>query len=195
MRDKRTLEMTSLAMFIAIVVVMAMIPHVGFFQYGGGIAVTTLHIPVIIGTLYGGVKFGASLGIAFGVFSMIIAFLRPDSGNVIFQAPHIAIIPRLIFGLATWYLFVGLTRLIRDFRVRVGVTFALATLLHTVVTLAFIVIFQASLREMYGEFITLLMAAFPLNGLLEMGLAIVIGTPIAVRLMRSREYSLHEYQE
>ncbi len=191
MRDKRTKEMTTMAMFIAIIVVMALIPYVGFFQYGG-IAFTTLHIPVIIGTLYGGWKFGAGLGFTFGLFSMIIAFMRPDPSNVIFQNPVVAIAPRLIFGLATWYMYVGLKRVISDIRLSTALTFLLATLVHTVITISFVVLFLGFYREFIGEFIGIILAVMPINGTIEIVSAIVIGTPIVLRLRASDMFRLHE---
>ncbi len=186
MRNTKVNEMTVMAMFVAIIVVMALIPYVGFFQYGG-IAFTLLHIPVIIGTIYGGLKFGVSLGFAFGLFSMIIAFMRPDPGNIIFQNPLLAIPPRVIFGLVTWYIFVGLRRL-PDFRIRVALTFLLGTLVHTVVTLSFLILLEGFFREFIGEFIRIIMVVFPLNGTIEIVAAVLVGTPVIMALWRSEAF-------
>ncbi len=186
MRNTKVSEMTVMAMFVAIIVVMALIPQVGFFQYGG-IAFTLLHIPVIIGTIYGGPKFGLSLGFAFGLFSMIVAFMLPDPANVIFQNPVVAIAPRMIFGLVTWYIFVGLKRL-SDFRLRVALTFLLGTLVHTVVTLSFVILFLGFFREFIGEFINLIIIVFPLNGTIEIVTAVLVGTPVIMALWRSAAF-------
>ena len=52
MTEKKTIEMTMMAMFIAIIVAMSMIPFIGYIQIGP-VAIVTIHIPVIIGTIYG----------------------------------------------------------------------------------------------------------------------------------------------
>ncbi len=192
--EQRVRDMTMLSMFIAIIVAMAMIPQVGFFQYGV-VAITLLHIPVIIGTLYGGLKYGIVLGAAFGVFSMFIAFLRPGAVDVIFQNPILAITPRVLFGIATWYIFVGLGRLIDRPALHVGLTFVLGTFVHTVFTLTFLAFFQTQLEEVYGQLITLLQVVIPINGTLEMALAALIGTPITLRLMASPYFNSQERSE
>ncbi len=189
MRDKKTLEMTLIGLFSAIIIAMAFIPQVGFFRYGG-IAITTLHIPVIIGAIFGGAKFGIALGFTFGLFSFIVAITLPDPGNLIFQNPILAIAPRVIFGLSIWYVYQGLRRLFKKPEVHLPLTFLLTTLIHTGVTVAFIILFQASIREFFGAFYNVILIIFPLNGLVEIGLAILIGTPIVMRLRRSQAFEI-----
>ncbi|MFW5913435.1 MAG: ECF transporter S component [Bacillota bacterium] len=189
MRNKKTLEMTTMAMFIAIIVVMAMIPQVGFFQYGG-VAITTLHVPVIISAIYGGRKFGLTIGFAFGLFSMIIAYMRPDPGNVVFQNPVIAILPRALFGLASAYIFIGLSKVIKNMPVVVGLTFALGTLTHTFLVLSSIAFLENSIRAILGEFYDLIIIVMALNGPIEIAIAVIIGTPIIIRLKNSSQFSL-----
>lgn len=189
MRDKKTLEMTLLGLFSAIIIAMAFIPQVGFFRYGG-IAITTLHIPVIIGAIFGGTKFGTALGFTFGLFSFIVAITLPDPFNVIFQNPILAIVPRVIFGFSIWYLYKGLKRVIKKPEIHLPLTFLFSTLIHTLVTIAFIVIFEASIREFFGAFYGVLLLVFPLNGLIEIGLAVLIGPPIIMRLRRSETFEI-----
>ncbi|MFP4078106.1 MAG: ECF transporter S component [Candidatus Izemoplasmataceae bacterium] len=189
MRNKKTLEMTTMAMFIAIIVVMAMIPQVGFFQYGG-VAITTLHVPVIIGAIYGGRKFGFTLGLAFGLFSLLIAYLRPGPVDVVFQNPVISILPRALFGLATAYIFIGLSKLIKNEPVAVGITFALGTFTHTVFTLSVLILFQESIQDFLGPLFSFIASVMALNGPIEIALAIIIGTPIVIRLKNSSQFSL-----
>lgn len=189
MRNKKTLEMTTMAMFIAIIVVMAMIPQVGFFQYGG-VAITTLHVPVIIGAIYGGRKFGLVLGTAFGVFSLIVAYLRPGPVDVVFQNPVISILPRALFGLATAYIFIGMQKLIKKVPLAVALSFALGTFTHTVLTLSALILFQDAIEEFLGPLFTFIASVMALNGPIEIAVAVIIGTPIVVRLKQSTQLSL-----
>lgn len=192
MRDKRTLEMNLIALFIAIIVAMAFIPQVGFIAYGG-VAITTLHIPVIIGAIHGGRKFGAILGLAFGVFSLIVAYTMPRGpGDFIFQNPVIAIVPRLMFGVAAYYIFIGFRRLISHKTAAIALTFIFATLAHSVFTLSFMVLFADQIETTFGQLYQFLLGIVSINGALETIGAALIGTPIVTRLLASNSLSLEE---
>ncbi|MBR6426917.1 MAG: ECF transporter S component, partial [Clostridia bacterium] len=56
--DSKTLRMTIAALFVAIIVVMDVIPQVGFFSYGA-ISITFLIIPVAVGAYLLGAGWGA----------------------------------------------------------------------------------------------------------------------------------------
>jgi uncharacterized membrane protein len=189
MRNRKTSEMTMMAMFIAIIVAMSMIPFLGYIQIGP-VAIVTIHIPVIIGTIYGGRKYGLVLGTAFGVFSLIVAYVRPGVADVVFQNPFISILPRIIFGLLTWYIYKGLRALISNEPVVIGLTFGLATLTHTIVVLSSLVFFQDSIEEFFGPLFQFIAAVMALNGPIEIILAIMIGTPIVRRLKASNEFTM-----
>lgn len=62
-----------------------------------GVNATTMHIPVIIGAMLGGPMVGTLVGLIFGVSS----FLRANSP--IFADPIIAILPRLLIGVMSYY--------------------------------------------------------------------------------------------
>ncbi len=192
MRDKRTLEMNLIALFIAIIVAMAFIPQVGFIAYGG-VAITTLHIPVIIGAIHGGRKFGIILGIAFGVFSLIVAYVMPRGpGDFIFQNPVIAIVPRFLFGLVTFYIFIGFRKLVSPQTASIVLTFIFAALAHSVFTLSFMVLFADQIETTFGQLYQFLLGLVSVNGLLETVGAALIGTPIVKRLLASETLSLEQ---
>ncbi|SET81124.1 Uncharacterized membrane protein [Natronincola peptidivorans] len=62
-----------------------------------GINATTMHIPVIIGAILGGPMVGTFVGMIFGVSS----FLRATTP--FFADPLIAILPRLLIGIMSFY--------------------------------------------------------------------------------------------
>ncbi|SDK87965.1 ECF transporter S component [Natronincola ferrireducens] len=62
-----------------------------------GVNATTMHIPVIIGAILGGPMIGTFVGMIFGVSS----FLRAT--NPFFADPLVAILPRLLIGIITYY--------------------------------------------------------------------------------------------
>jgi len=89
---------------------------------------TILHIPVIIGALLMGPKYGAVLGFMFGLSSMMFATFSPvptsfvfspflnvpgtDSGNM--WAFVVAFVPRILVGVVPWYVFIGLRKLLTE---------------------------------------------------------------------------------
>lgn len=65
---------------------------------------TIMHIPAIIGGVLEGPVVGLLAGAIFGIFS----FLQAD--NPVFLNPVIAVAPRLLIGVVSWAVFVGLRR-------------------------------------------------------------------------------------
>jgi len=65
-----TFRLVLTAFFLAILILLASVPFLGFIPLGI-INATTLHIPVIIASIVLGPKLGAFLGGAFGIISMI----------------------------------------------------------------------------------------------------------------------------
>ncbi|WP_369834900.1 ECF transporter S component [Halanaerobium sp. MA284_MarDTE_T2] len=59
--------------------------------------VTILHLPVILGGILEGPVVGIMIGLIFGIFSFIRAT------NPIFADPIIAVLPRLLIGVAAYY--------------------------------------------------------------------------------------------
>ena len=59
--SKKTVSMVQLALFTAIIILLAFVPGLGFIPIGV-IKATTIHIPVIIGAILMGPKAGAFLG-------------------------------------------------------------------------------------------------------------------------------------
>jgi len=110
----KTRRLVFLAMWSAIIIVMALIPYVGYIPINPAITLTTLQIPVIIGAIMLGPVDGAFLGLVFGVTSMIQApFLQAPTaflfnpfvpmGN--YKSAIIAIVPRVLIGVVAAYVY------------------------------------------------------------------------------------------
>ena len=150
-RRERILEITTLAMFSAIILVMVFVPYLGLITLFGIPSITLIHIPVLIGGAMLGRKQGAVLGLVFGVGTLIRATY--SSGfDILFIFPWVSVVPRVIFGFLaydvtrgigslfrrlagsakwTWFLRQRLTSLI--------VAFALLTALHTLMVVPLMV--------------------------------------------------------
>lgn len=86
------------ALFITIILVMGLVPYLGFISIGN-ISATILPIPVILGAALLGPKRGVLYGFVFGVSSFLIAILRPTGADALFIDPLISIVPRVLFGI------------------------------------------------------------------------------------------------
>ena len=89
---------------------------------------TTLHIPVIVGAILLGPKYGAVLGAAFGLASMLFATFAPGATSFVFSpfinmpgttsgsllALLVAFVPRIMIGVVAWYVFAGMDALLRS---------------------------------------------------------------------------------
>jgi uncharacterized membrane protein len=85
--------------------------HWGFIPWFGGISLTIMHVPVIIGAILEGPIVGAVIGLIFGVFSMIQAAVAPGGpSDIWFTNPLLSVLPRLFIGPIAWLVWSGLKR-------------------------------------------------------------------------------------
>jgi len=98
-----------------------------------GVAVS--HIPVVLGTILGGLPVGMFLSLIFGGVSLYQAYTTPMALAPAFMNPLVSILPRLLIPVAVW----AVSKLIRyknDGNVwRVGVLAVLGSLANTVFVL------------------------------------------------------------
>lgn len=113
-----TKKFTLTAMFLAILILLASVPFLGFIPIGP-INATTMHIPVIIASIILGPKLGGFLGGVFGIISMIratviisptsflfspfIPVIGTDQGS--WKAILIAVIPRILIGVVPYFIY------------------------------------------------------------------------------------------
>ena len=80
--------------------------HWGFIPWFGGVSLTIMHIPVIIGAILEGPAVGAGIGLIFGLFSMLQAAIAPSGPTDFwFTNPLLSILPRLMIGPITWLVY------------------------------------------------------------------------------------------
>lgn len=115
-----------LALFTAIVFVLGLTP-LGMVPLGL-IKATTLHIPVIIGCLLLGPRYGAVLGFMFGLVSFLSNTMSPAVLSFAFTpliplpgTPNgsplsliICFVPRILVGVVPWFVYRGLQKLMKE---------------------------------------------------------------------------------
>lgn len=97
--------MAFMSLFIAIELLMVMVPFLGFIPIGP-LRATTLHIPVIIAGIILGKEMGAVIGLVFGLSSLVVNTIQPTVTSFVFSpfisgsvmSLIIAIIPRILIG-------------------------------------------------------------------------------------------------
>lgn len=102
-RKITTRKMVVTAILGAITVVLGLTP-LGFIPLGL-ISITTMHIPVIVAGILEGPFVGGLVGLIFGLSSMLNAVLRPTPISFIFLNPIVSVLPRILIGVFSAYVY------------------------------------------------------------------------------------------
>lgn len=164
----------------------------GFIPLGTVAVMTIIHIPVLIGAIILGKKFGMILGFTFGLGSLITAASLLGI-NAPWTNPLLSILPRIFLGYITVVYYDFFKSKFNNENFSLGLTLGLATLTHTliVVPLFYLVAktgfyFTASENPFTGasNLLAIFTGIFTLNGLIEILLAILVGLPIIKALKK-----------
>lgn len=131
------------AMIIAIIVIMGLIPQVGYIMILPGLSLTLVHLPVLLGCYIGGPKKGLLYGLVFGLTSWYQAMFNMSGLNIFFIYPWISVLPRVLFGFIAGLVFSFLRKLLKGkdkFYVTSGTSFLL-TVVHTALVFSCLFIF------------------------------------------------------
>ena len=112
-----TMSMVQVAIFGAIICIMAFTPFLGYIPLGFTRA-TIIHVPVIVASLLMGPKKGAALGFLFGLTSFINNTMNPTPTSFVFTPFYsvgdvsggigsvvICFIPRILVGIVPFYVY------------------------------------------------------------------------------------------
>lgn len=113
----KTLGMVQVALFAALIIIMAFTPFLGYIPLGFTRA-TIIHIPVIIGSILLGPKKGAILGGVFGLTSLINNTMNPTVTSFVFSPFYslgevsggigsliICFVPRILVGVIPYFIY------------------------------------------------------------------------------------------
>ncbi|MFU8792945.1 MAG: ECF transporter S component [Acholeplasmataceae bacterium] len=105
-------EMALASIFSAIILVLALVPQIGFVTILPGVSITLVHIPTLIGIFILPRRYAFLMGAMFGIGSWIASFLYGVSPfDLAFQYPWISVLPRILFAVAAFYIYKGLSQL------------------------------------------------------------------------------------
>ncbi len=112
MKKQSVYDLTLTSVFVAIILVMSLIPQIGFITILPGVSVTLVHIPVLIGIFLLPRNNAIILGLFFGIGSWIASFMYGNTVlDLAFRNPLISVVPRILFAVAAYYIFQGLKKI------------------------------------------------------------------------------------
>lgn len=122
MKSLNTKVLTTYALFLAIMLIMAFVPGLGFIPTSVA-AIVIIQVPVIIASYFLGFKGGMFFGLVFGLTSVIKCFTEPDAfAMIIMNAGGLKtvglmiiclIVPRIMIGVTSRAVYTLLTSLTR----------------------------------------------------------------------------------
>ena len=186
-KNTRSLVLTSV--FIALIIVMTVIPYTGYINYGA-VEITTLHLVVILGAVCLGWKAGTLLGFVWGFTCVLRAFTNP--AWILFTNPLISVLPRIFVGMVAGLVFLWARRHMKDL-IAVAVAGAAATLTNSVFVLSAMYVFGGmieSYRAFFELFKTILSTLIAVNGTIELAAAIIV-VPIIYHALQAAASAAH----
>ena len=197
MRSMKTKNLTLFAFFLAVELVLLFTP-LGFLRIGP-LSATLMHIPVIIASITMGWKYGACLGLVFGLCSVWNATFAPSitsfcfspfmsfgeyQGN--FSSLIIAIVPRILIGLLSALVYSALRKRNINEHGSIIASALTGSFVNTVLVLGLIYIFfgasyAAVTNISYEALIGVLMGVVFTNGIAEA----VIGCIVALTVCKA----------
>lgn len=186
----KTRDLTLNALFIALTVVMSIVPNFGVIQIGV-ISITILHVPVIIAGLVLGFRAAVINSLAFGFASLFVALSR-GSGllDPLFINPLVSVLPRLLFGISIGLINGGMKKISKNDALNDGVSAVVSTVIHSILVLSALFISAIGnpafmeLGDTTSKLFLFFMGIFVSNALLEVAAAVVFALPVANVLRR-----------
>lgn len=208
-RNEKTLGLVQVALFTAIIFVLAMVPGLGYIPLGV-VRATTIHIPVIVGSLVLGPKKGAVLGAMFGLTSLINNTISPTVTSFVFSpvlamemggvkgaamSLIICFVPRILIGVVPYYVYGGIRKVMKkgnaSMIAALGAAGVAGSLTNTLLVMNMIYIFfgnqYASAKEIpYEALYGSILAIIGMNGVPEAVVAAVLVVAIGRVFFKSR---------
>jgi uncharacterized membrane protein len=203
------LIMVQLALLSAVIVVLATVPYVGYIKIPVlAVQATTIHIPVIVGSILLGWKAGAFLGGVFGLTSLIINTMEPGITSFCFSpfvelgdgmggnplALVVCFVPRILCGIVPYWVYQGLMKLFRNpdkFR-KLSVLLAgiAGSMTNTILVMSMIYLFfgaqYAAARGLAFEAVLgVVLSVVGINGTIEAIIAALIASAVVLAMRRA----------
>lgn len=152
--------------------------------------ITIQHLPVIIGGIVEGPIIGGIVGLIFGLFSMYLNMSQPVLLSPIFMNPIIAIIPRVLIGIVSYYVFKIMKEKFNKEKLGLILAAIAGTITNTagVLGLTYILAMEqfATLKEISSAAVAGALGTIAVsNGIPECIVAVMIVVPVCLALFLS----------
>lgn len=155
--SKSTTGMVQVALFAALIIIMAVTPMLGYIPLGFTRA-TIIHIPVILGSILLGPGKGAILGGVFGLTSFVNNTINPTVTSFVFTPFYklgefeggfgsliICFLPRILVGVVPYFVYKGLQKIMQQKKsgklLALSVAGLAGSLTNTILVMGFIFVF------------------------------------------------------
>ncbi|MEG0167741.1 MAG: ECF transporter S component [Ruthenibacterium sp.] len=198
----KALDLAQLALFSAIIIVLAFTPFIGYIPLGITKA-TIIHIPVIVGSILLGPKKGAILGALFGATSLISNTISPTLASFTFSPFYsggnfwslvVCFVPRILVGVVPYFVYRGIKKLQKSEKASEVLPLAVAglagSMTNTLLVMHLILLFfgdsyaqvkGVAVQALYGFILTII----GVNGVPEAIVAMLFTVVIVKALFRA----------
>jgi uncharacterized membrane protein len=150
--DKSGLRKIVVAGIMSAIAIFLGATGLGFISWFAGVSITIMMVPVIIAAVMEGPVVGLTVGLLFGVFSLIQAAVAPKSPlDPIFVYPWLSVLPRLFIGPIAWLVYTGIkgSRILGKARNVIGMAVAgiAGSITNTVLVLLVLGVFYLGYTE------------------------------------------------
>lgn len=153
---------------------------------------TIMHIPVIIGAILEGPLVGGAIGLIFGLFSMYQNLTAPNLTSFLFMNPIIAILPRVLIGVVTYYVYAFIKNKFKNKSISIAIASIAGTLTNTIGVLGFTYLLYldryAAAKGISTDMVGgALLTVVGTNGVAEAIASAVIAIPVVTALSKIRK--------
>lgn len=202
-QTERTKDIVEVALFGAIVIILAFTPFLGYIPLGFTRA-TTVHIPVILASILLGPKKGAIIGLTFGLTSLFKNTFEPTVTSFVFSPFYsvgnvngnifsliICLVPRTLVGVVPYYVFNLFKKFNKSNVLALTLSGVLGSLTNTLLVMNMIVIFfsndyaaanNISVDALYGFILSII----AINGVPEAIVASIVVACVGKVLIKVR---------
>ncbi len=202
--------MAQAAMFTALIFVLAFVPYIGYIRIPVlAIQATTVHIPVIVGSILLGPKYGGFLGGMFGLTSLINNTMSPGITSFCFSpfvevgdgvggsplALIICFVPRILVGVVPYYVYTCIQNRAKEpaktNKYSLVISGIAGSMTNTILVMSMIYIFfgheWADAKDMaYSKVLGVILSVIAINGTMEAIVAALITSAVVFAFIKAR---------
>ena len=182
-KTHHTRFLVKLSMLITLIVIMTFTP---LGHLPGVLAITIVHLPVIVGAILYGPKVGTILSLTMGLASLTKSIIAPTSPlNEFFRNPLISVLPRLMIGISAYFIYKAVIKLTRNQTLGIALGALFGSLTNTVCTLGMLyIVYAKQITQLQGNIPAhqLILSIALSNGILEMIATALISVPLILTL-------------